>query len=103
MAIDTEIVVDVVTVNKNTIKEPGKFKVVVYNDDTTTMEFVIAMLMSVFRHSESAAVELTKKIHNDGSAVAGIYTHEIAEQKVIEATEMSKLNGFSLVIRMLPE
>jgi ATP-dependent Clp protease adaptor protein ClpS len=103
MTVDADIIVDVETVNINKIKEPSKFKVIVYNDDLTTMEFVIALLMAVFRHSEAAAVELTRTIHNEGSAVAGIYTHEIAEQKVIEATEMSELNGFPLVIRMLPE
>lgn len=103
MTVDTDIVVDVVTGNTNKIKEPGKFKVVVYNDDVTTMEFVVALLMSVFRHTEAAAVELTKSIHNEGKAVAGIYTHEIAEQKVIEATDMSELNGFPLVTRMHPE
>lgn len=103
MTVDTDIIVDVATVNRNKIKEPSKFKVIVYNDDVTTMEFVIALLMAVFRHSEASAVGLTKAIHNEGSAVAGIYTHEIAEQKVIESTEMSELNGFPLVIRMSPE
>ena len=44
MAVDTDIIVDVTTVNRNKIKEPSKFKVIVYNDDVTTMEFVIALL-----------------------------------------------------------
>jgi ATP-dependent Clp protease adaptor protein ClpS len=92
---------DVVTkkVTKDKIKEPPRYKVIVLNDNVTTMEFVVAMLMTVFKHNEANAVNLTMDIHNNGSAVAGVYTHEIAEQKVLDATSMSRNNGFPLVIK----
>ena len=71
------------------VKEPGKFKVVVCNDDVTTVEFVVAMLVSVFRYDERRAFDLTITIHQKGSAVAGVYPYEIAEQKAVDATNMA--------------
>ena len=83
--------------------EPGKYKVVLYNDNSTPMEFVIAMLMKVFRHSEEASVQLTMKVHNEGSAVAGVYSYEVAEQKGIEGTNLARQNGYPLVIKVEAE
>ena len=88
---------------KSKLKEPGKFKVVVLNDDFTPMEFVIAMFMTVFNHSEDSAADLTIKIHHEGSAVAGIYTYEIAEQKGIDATTLARENGHPLQIKVEAE
>lgn len=85
------------------LKEPGKFKVIVCNDDTTTMEFVIAMLVSVFKYDEGRALDLTLVIHQKGSAVAGTYSYEIAEQKALDATNMARLNGFPLITKVEPE
>lgn len=80
-------------------KEPGKVNVICMNDDKTPVEFVIAMLVSIFRHDSEQAVKLTLQIHNDGSAVVGTYSTEIAEQKVEDATSMARLNGFPLVLK----
>jgi ATP-dependent Clp protease adaptor protein ClpS len=85
------------------LKEPGKFKVVVCNDDVTPVEFVVAMLSSVFGLEKEAAIELTLDVHNNGRAVAGIYPHEIAEQKSVDATTMARNNGFPLQIKVEPE
>jgi ATP-dependent Clp protease adaptor protein ClpS len=85
------------------IVEPGKYKVVFYNDDKTPMEFVISLLMKIFRHGEQHAYDITMKIHHDGSGVAGVYTYEIAEQKGVEATNMSRQQGYPLVIKVEPE
>lgn len=85
------------------IKEPGKFKVIVCNDDVTTMEFVVIMLMTVFRYDKSRAIDLTVSIHQKGSAIAGIFPYEIAEQKTIDATNMARLQGFPLIIKVEPE
>ena len=85
------------------VKEPGKFKVIVCNDNSTPMEFVIAMLISIFRHDERKAIELTLKIHNEGSAVAGTYTHEVAEQKQADGTNLARMNGWPLIIKIAPE
>jgi ATP-dependent Clp protease adaptor protein ClpS len=86
-----------------TPKEPGKFKVIVCNDDYTPMEFVIAMFMSIFKHGQEVAVELTIKIHNEGTAVAGVYTYEIAEQKVLDATHLAREHGHPLVLKLEQE
>lgn len=84
-------------------KEPKKFKVVVCNDDVTTMEFVIVMLVDIFNHTSIQAINLTMDIHEKGSAVAGIYTYEIAEQKAFEAIELARLNDFPLVVKVETE
>jgi ATP-dependent Clp protease adaptor protein ClpS len=87
-------------VTTTVIKEPGKYKVVVCNDDVTPMEFVIVMLMTIFKHKQDSATDLTLKIHNDGRAIAGVYTYEIAEQKGIDATSLSREHGYPLVIKV---
>ena len=85
------------------IKEPSKYKVIFMNDNETPMDFVVALLTSVFRHSEKTAQELTMKIHNDGQAVVGIYSFEIAEQKSVEATKLARESGFPLQIALEKE
>jgi ATP-dependent Clp protease adaptor protein ClpS len=85
---------------KQDIQEPGKFKVILLNDDKTPMDWVIDILMIIFKHSETTAKDITMKIHNEGSGVAGTYTYEIAEQKAIEATTASRDRGFPLQLRV---
>lgn len=85
------------------IFHPGRYKVVVLNDDTTPMDFVIAMLIQIFHHPQDVAVDLTLKIHQEGSAVAGIYSHEVAEQKGIESTTLARQHGWPLAIKIEEE
>lgn len=99
MSTDTEVIEKKKTAIKEP-KEPGKFKVIVLNDDVTPMEFVVAMLMAIFKFEEKQAVQVTLEIHNQGSAVAGIYPYEIAEQKVLDATNMARSNGFPLLMKV---
>jgi ATP-dependent Clp protease adaptor protein ClpS len=61
------------------------------------------MLVAVFRHSEKSSLELTLKIHNNGHAVVGIYSYEVADQKGIDATNLARTNGFPLIIKVEPE
>lgn len=82
------------------LKEPGRFKVIVMNDDVTPVEFVVAMFVAVFNYANDQAFQLTMKVHNEGSAVAGTYTYEIAEQKCIEAVSMARANGYPLTIKV---
>ncbi len=86
-----------------TIRPPSMWKVILLNDDQTPMEFVIQLLTSIFKHSESSAAEVTLEIHNTGSGIAGIYSFEIAEQRGIEATQLSRQNGFPLKIQVEKE
>jgi ATP-dependent Clp protease adaptor protein ClpS len=77
---------------------PPRFNVIVYNDDFTPMAFVIQMLIDVFNTSLETAQDLTMRIHNEDSAVAGTYNYEIAEQKTTEATAMSRMAGHPLKV-----
>lgn len=83
---------------EQTIKEPSKYRVVFHNDDHTPMEFVVELLMTIFKHSAETAEQLTLKVHNEGTATVGVYAYEIAESKGVEATTLSRTHGFPLVI-----
>lgn len=80
--------------------EPPKYKVVFLNDDVTPIEWVIELLITVFKHSNETAEKITLTIHAEGSGVAGTYSYEIAEQKAIEATTASRNHGFPLQIKV---
>lgn len=83
-------------------KEPTKYNVIVLNDDSTAVDFVIAMLVTIFNHPEQHAVQLTSLVHTAGSAVVGTYSYEVAEQRSFDATDMARSNGFPLVIKFAP-
>lgn len=85
------------------LQPPARWKVIFLNDDKTPMEFVIELLTTIFGHSEESAKELTLEIHNSGSAIAGVYSHEIAEQRGIDATQAARLNGHPLQINLEEE
>jgi ATP-dependent Clp protease adaptor protein ClpS len=82
------------------IQEPPKFKVIFLNDNTTPVEWVVEVLTSIFKHTQETAEKITLTIHEEGSGVAGVYTYEIAEQKMTEATTASRNSGFPLQIRV---
>jgi ATP-dependent Clp protease adaptor protein ClpS len=88
---------------KQEITLPKKFKVIVLNDDATPMDWVIQLLVSIFKHSQETAKQLTLTIHNEGSGIAGIYSYEVAEQKSIEAVNISREHGFPLTFRLEQE
>lgn len=103
MTTDTDTIVDKKIRTRDQLKQPSKYKVIVCNDDTTTVEFVIAMLMTVFKHTETSALKLTLEIHNKGKAIVGRYSYEVAEQKAVDGTTMARLNGYQLIIKVEPE
>lgn len=80
-------------------KEPSKYKVIVFNDDSTSVEFVVAMLITIFNYAQEDALKLTLEIHNAGKAVVGVYRYEIAEQKIVESTDMARNHGYPLVLK----
>lgn len=82
------------------LQPPRLWKVIFLNDDKTPMEFVVTLLISIFKHTQESAEQATLEIHNTGSAVVGIYSHEIAEQKGMEATAISRANGHPLQINI---
>jgi ATP-dependent Clp protease adaptor protein ClpS len=85
---------------KITVSEPKKYKIVFLNDDKTPMDFVVSLLVELFKHTEEVARTITVRIHEEGSGVVGIYSYEIAEQKALEATGISRENGFPLKIKV---
>lgn len=88
---------------KKTVKEPSKYNVIMLNDDQTPMEWVIELLETIFKYSRANAEEITMKIHNEGSAVVGTYSYEIAEQKTLEAVDASRNHGFPLRLSLEEE
>jgi len=88
---------------KVSMKLPSLWKVVFLNDDSTPMEFVIELLVTIFKHNEQSAKDITLEVHNSGSAVVGVYAYEIAEQKGVEATALSRANGHPLQINIEEE
>jgi len=85
------------------ISEPKRWKVILLNDDTTPMEFVIHILMETFRHTKETAAEIMLQVHEQGSGIAGIYSFEIAEAKAVEATNTARTNGHPLQIKLEEE
>lgn len=85
------------------LEPPRKFKVIYLNDETTTMEFVMMTLMEIFDHNEESAMNITAKIHEEGSAVVGVYPFEVAEHKGVEVTVMARANGYPLQVKVEPE
>jgi ATP-dependent Clp protease adaptor protein ClpS len=85
---------------KVTDNEPSKYKVVMLNDDATPMDWVMNVLQEIFKHSRDQAEKITLTIHHEGSGIAGIYTYEIAEMKAIEATNLSRNQGFPLQVKV---
>jgi len=85
---------------KVSLQPPTMWKVLFLNDDQTPMEFVMELLIGIFKHDEATAKNITMEIHNSGSAVVGVYTHEIAEQRGIESTQLARSNGFPLQITL---
>lgn len=85
------------------LREPQRYKVIIYNDDFTTMEFVVKMLTTVFQKDIVEAETLMLEVHNKGKAVAGIYTLDIAASKVNKATKMARDEGFPLRLTYEPQ
>ena len=85
------------------LREPRRYKVTMLNDDFTTMEFVVKVLVSVFFKSEAEATRLMLQIHHTDKAVVGIYTYDVAASKVEKATRMARDEGFPLRLTCEPE
>ena len=80
------------------IKEPSKYSVVFHNDDFTPMDLVTLILQHIFFKNQIEAETLMLKVHNEGRAIVGTYTYDIAITKATEATNIARKNGFPLRI-----
>ena len=77
-------------------REPPRFAVVLHNDDYTPMDFVVLILVRYFHKTQSEAVEIMLRVHNEGKGVAGIYSYDIAETKAVQVTEHARAKGYPL-------
>jgi ATP-dependent Clp protease adaptor protein ClpS len=77
--------------------EPTKYKVLLHNDDYTTMEFVVEILMTIFHKTIAESERLMFAIHESGKAICGVYTYEIAQTKAYQVKQLAKRNGFPLL------
>ena len=82
------------------LKEPPQYRVILHNDDYTTMEFVVYVLQTVFHKEETEAVQIMLMVHRNGSGVCGVYTAEVAETKVSLVHDMAKQHGYPLKCSM---
>lgn len=78
------------------IEEPKRYKVFLLNDDYSTMDFVIDVLVKVFRKSTDEASNIMINIHNNGRELCGVYSHEIAATKVAQVKTLAREKGFPL-------
>lgn len=79
------------------LKKPPMFRVLLHNDNFTSMEFVVFVLKNIFSRSEADAIHIMLKVHNEGVGVAGVYTYEIAEMKVEKVIALARENEFPLL------
>lgn len=85
------------------LKRPRRFKVLLHNDNYTTREFVVDVLVGVFRRSEADAVSIMLHVHHNGVGVAGVFTREVAETKIRKVEELAEEQEFPLRLTMEPE
>ena len=78
--------------------KPGKYAVVLHNDNFTPMEFVVYVLQEVFHHPYERAERIMLGVHNEGMGIAGVYRFEIAEQKASDTADEAKENDYPLKI-----
>ncbi|MEI6424927.1 MAG: ATP-dependent Clp protease adaptor ClpS [Lentisphaerota bacterium] len=79
------------------VQIPKMYKVLLHNDDKTTFDFVIAVLMRIFHKTAEDAIIITKAIHETGQGIAGApYTREVAEEKTLETVSFARANNFPL-------
>ena len=81
---------------RTNIREPRRYKVIIHNDDFTTMDFVVMVLKEVFFLSDENAQALMLQVHHSSKAVVGVYTYDIAMSKARKATTMAREQGFPL-------
>ncbi|MFQ5697210.1 MAG: ATP-dependent Clp protease adaptor ClpS [Myxococcota bacterium] len=85
------------------VERPPKFRVMLYNDDYTPMEFVVALLEQIFHKSPSEATALMLQIHRGGYGVAGVYVQEIAETRVAQVHRLAEEHGYPLRAGVEPD
>lgn len=86
----------VATKTRPKTKKPSQYRVLLLNDDYTPMEFVVSILMGIFKKTNEEATQIMLNVHQNGIGVCGVYTFEVAETKVAQVLESAKRNGHPL-------
>lgn len=86
-----------------TLQEPPLYRIIYFNDDVTSMEFVVNSLIDYFNYNNDTATQITMKIHDQGSAVVAVLPYEIAEQKGIEVVLEARNQGYPLQVKVEAE
>lgn len=81
---------------KPKLKRPPKYQVIMLNDDYTTMDFVVEVLMQFFSMSEAEAIATMYKVHEEGQAVCGVFSKDVAETKATQVMEYAQFNDYPL-------
>lgn len=89
--------IDVLTESKTKLEKPKLFKVLLHNDDFTTMEFVVFVLEYVFMRDTMEAFSIMMKVHNEGVGLAGVYPYEIANMKAEKAMNLARAREYPLL------
>ena len=82
--------------DKQEIREPSLYRVILHNDDYTTMDFVIEVLVTVFHKPTAEATKIMLDVHKKGKGICGVYTYDIAATKVDQVHQMAKTREFPL-------
>ena len=93
---DPEVEESVESETDHEVEEPPMYRVLLLNDDYTTMEFVVEVLVYVFQKSPEEATRIMLNVHRKGVGVCGIYPYEVAETKVDTVENLARENGFPL-------
>lgn len=88
---------------KKEIKKPKNFKVIMHNDDFTTMEFVVAILNDIFNKNIEEANKIMMEVHKSGKGIAGVYSYDIAISKASKAMTIAKEEGFPFKLTVQEE
>ena len=91
---------DTRTRTERRLKKPKMYKVLLLNDDYTTMEFVVFVLQTIFHRSETDAMQIMLHVHQNGVGVAGVYTREVAESRVAQVEGLARSHEFPLRCNM---
>ena len=85
------------------VSKPSMYKVVMLNDDYTPMEFVVLVLMEIFRKTAEDATKIMLQVHQKGAGICGVYTYEVAETKVSQVMSLAKKNQHPLQLQVEKE
>lgn len=95
--------ISVIEKSKIKLKEPKKYKVIMHNDDFTSMEFVVFVLVNIFRKSNNEAVDIMMTVHKSGKAAVGRYSYDIAKTKVEKTMLLAREEGYPFKVTLEEE